>query len=90
MSEYSYPSFAEAVDAYKKRPPKEPKLKAILQSLETKPRPQGDERIRLFNKYNQKLDLIWLEMIECKNLPKNKALKILKGYGLNEKFKSYC
>lgn len=83
MSSHNYPSFAEAVEAYKKRPPKEPKLKAILQSLETKPRPQGDERIRFFKKYNQRLDLIWLEMIECGNLPKNKALKILKGYGLN-------
>lgn len=79
MSEYNYPSFKEAIEAYKKRPPKEQELKVILQ----RPRPQGDERIRLFNKYNQKLDLIWLETIECKNLPKNKALKILKGYGLN-------
>ena len=79
MSEYSYPSFAKAIEAYKKLPPKEQKLKLILQ----RPRPQGDERIRLFNKYNQKLDLIWLEMIECENLPKHKSLKILKGYGLN-------
>ena len=84
MSSHNYPSFAEAIEAYKKRQPKEPKLKAILQSLETKPRPQGNERIRLFNKYNQRLDLIWLEMIECNALPKGKALAILKGYGLNE------
>ena len=83
MSSHNYPSFTEAIEAYKKRPPKKPKLKAILQSLETKPRPQGNERIRLFEKYNQKLNLIWLEMIECNALLKNKALKILKGYGLN-------
>ena len=84
MSEYSYPSFAEAIEAYKKRPPKEPKLKAILQSLETEPRPQGDEQIRLFEKYNAKLNQIWLSMIECDKLPKDKSLAILKGYGLNE------
>lgn len=83
MSSHNYPSFKEAIEAYKKRPPKEPKLKTILQSLETKPRPQGDERTKFFEKYNKKLDLVWLEMIECEKLPKSKSLKILKGYGLN-------
>ena len=83
MTEHCYPSYDEVLADFRKKP-KEPKLKEVLQSLEKKPQPQGLERTAIFEKYNKKLDLIWLKMIECENLPKHKSLKILKGYGLNE------
>ena len=60
------------------------KMAPLVKELEKKPRPQGLERTAIFEKYNKKLDLIWLEMIDCDILPKHKSLKILKGYGLNE------